>query len=245
MTAMGGRPANNVHEAEAFSFQQRRFGGSRSATLLAALALGTIAGCSAAVDEDPATAQGDLDGFSIPKDPNGLATIERPPSDIIYTRFPKPNPEEFVEISAGGHHTCVRKRNGNVYCWGRNDSGQVGTSLSRTCGGYACVDRPKLVTDGVTLTAAMQVEAGFDHTCALTTAGAAFCWGAGGNGQIGIAPGVYGNMGSPYPVYGGRTYNSISAGTYSTCATASTDMFCWGAIGSGGGAAGSGTNVPT
>ncbi|HKN64973.1 MAG TPA: RCC1 domain-containing protein, partial [Gemmatimonadaceae bacterium] len=35
-----------------------------------------------------------------------------------YPKIVLPNPEDFVEITAGDFHTCARKNNGNVYCWG-------------------------------------------------------------------------------------------------------------------------------
>jgi len=31
-----------------------------------------------------------------------------------------------VEIDGGEHHSIARTRDGAVYCWGRNDEGQVG-----------------------------------------------------------------------------------------------------------------------
>lgn len=134
-----------------------------------------------------------------------------------------PNPEDFVSITAGGNHTCATKYNGNTYCWGRNEVGQVGVGSSATCTGVPCVDRPRFVMN------AKQVDAGHDHTCALNTAGAAFCWGNSNYGQLGN--GNYGYMTQPIAVAGGQTFAQISAGQYSTCGvTTSGGAFCWGAI---------------
>ena len=33
---------------------------------------------------------------------------------------------KVVDIAAGGHHNCIRSDEGAVYCWGRNDEGQLG-----------------------------------------------------------------------------------------------------------------------
>src|SRR5262249_43581581 len=49
------------------------------------------------------------------------------------TRVDKPLPVQVtalgasvVEVSAGGWHTCVRKSDGTVWCWGLNETGQLG-----------------------------------------------------------------------------------------------------------------------
>jgi alpha-tubulin suppressor-like RCC1 family protein len=137
-------------------------------------------------------------------------------------RFIPPNPEDFVSITAGSHHTCATRNNGNTYCWGLNNVGQVGTSSSATCSGVACVNRPRFVMT------ASKVDAGHDHTCALDASGAAHCWGNSNYGQLGN--GNYGYQTQPIPVAGGRVFTSISAGQYSTCGTSTAGMFCWGVI---------------
>jgi alpha-tubulin suppressor-like RCC1 family protein len=31
-----------------------------------------------------------------------------------------------VEVALGGHQSCARKEDGSLWCWGRNDFGQLG-----------------------------------------------------------------------------------------------------------------------
>src|SRR5581483_11062952 len=142
------------------------------------------------------------------------------------------NPESFNDITAGDSHTCAIKNNGNVYCWGGNSNGQVGIPSNVNCSGYGtCINRPTFV-----LTAA-QIEAGAEHTCALSSAGIASCWGVSAFGEVGGGAttngqitGVYGTVYTPTLVGGNHVFSSISAGKYSTCGTASDGVWCWGAI---------------
>ena len=148
----------------------------------------------------------------------GFGTIIRP----IF-----PNPEDFMDITAGDYHTCARKYNGNVFCWGRE-------------GGPLNIVNVK-ATPILTFTGALTIDAGAVHTCALNTARNAFCWGGGDKGQLGLANGQYymsnsGPVPAPivlpgYTAQGVLAFNNISAGGYSTCGTASSGTYCWGELG--------------
>jgi alpha-tubulin suppressor-like RCC1 family protein len=148
---------------------------------------------------------------------------------IYYVNPRLMDPETFVEITAGDYHTCARKYNGNVYCWGRNDWGQIGNGAD---GSGTVQNKPMFVT------VASRVDAGAYHTCALNFGGFATCWGNNQFGALGANDSMAAAMGwgsdhwsVPIAVDGGITYSSISAGTYSTCGTRSDGViFCWGAV---------------
>lgn len=90
------------------------------------------------------------------------------------------------------------------------------------------------------------VEPGWGHSCALTKAGAAYCWGDNTYGQLGT--GDLATRAAPAPVAGGHTFASLSAGYYHNCGvTTAGAMLCWGRnnngqLGTGGSA---NVSVPT
>lgn len=117
----------------------------------------------------------------------------------------------FTALVAGGKHSCGIGRDGVTYCWGDNGAGQLGTGADSSSR-----DRPVAVSGGVQFTS---LTAGGTHTCALTGAGAAYCWGT----TAGIVSPV------PTPVAGGIAFKQLSAGMDFTCGLATNGAaFCWG-----------------
>lgn len=124
----------------------------------------------------------------------------------------------FSRVAAGSRHTCALTPLGEVYCWGANDYGQLGTGDTMTS------RVPALVAGALPF---LDVTVGGRHACALAQDGRAFCWGDGRAGQLGT--GALESSARPLPVAGGRTYRSITAGTEHTCAIASDGAaWCWG-----------------
>jgi alpha-tubulin suppressor-like RCC1 family protein len=71
------------------------------------------------------------------------------------------------------------------------------------------------------------VSAGGNHTCGVTTEGAAYCWGYNNEGQLGN--GTSGRRTSPVAVAGGLTFATVGAGTFHTCGIATEGAaHCWG-----------------
>jgi alpha-tubulin suppressor-like RCC1 family protein/uncharacterized protein YjdB len=86
----------------------------------------------------------------------------------------------------------------------------------------------------------VSVSAGFLHTCGVTVAGDAYCWGDNAAGALGVGattgpelctPGTIPRPCSTAPVLvtGGLSFSSVSAGFSSTCGvTTSGVAYCWG-----------------
>lgn len=129
----------------------------------------------------------------------------------------------FQSIVAGNAHTCALTSTGRAYCWGDNSAGALGDGTF--------TDRSTPTPVATSLVFQSISAAGGFHTCAVTAAGAAYCWGANGEGQLG--DGTQTNRNVPVPVSGGRTFSAIFAG-YHTCAVTSAGAaFCWGGNASG------------
>jgi alpha-tubulin suppressor-like RCC1 family protein len=131
----------------------------------------------------------------------------------------------FGALSSSDHHTCGLTREGRAYCWGDNESGQLGT------GGGAGVAAPTLVAGDLRFTS---IAAGGKHTCALTAEGVAHCWGSNEHGQLGRG-GAGGDAGTtPGRVAGELRFASIGLGWRVSCGvTRGGEVYCWGADGEG------------
>jgi alpha-tubulin suppressor-like RCC1 family protein len=139
----------------------------------------------------------------------------------------------LTQITAGGDHTCALDAAGTAWCWGRNNDGQLGHPGTNQTATPLAVNTTGALA-GKTL---LQVTSGFYDTCALDTAGAAYCWGDNNNGQLGDQDTT--NAAVPVPVdangaIAGRPLIQISSAVHHTCALAATRaIFCWGYNGDG------------
>ena len=145
----------------------------------------------------------------------------------------------FTAITAGSRHTCALDTAGQAYCWGEGGSGRLGTGTTNDSVVPVPVDTSGALA-GKTLSA---ITAGWDYTCALDTAGQAYCWGYGGAGQLGN--GSLGNKYIPTPVASG-TWTAMDAGVNHTCAIATDGTAsCWGEGSVGQLGTGTSTPAPT
>ncbi|NBT26562.1 MAG: hypothetical protein EBT09_08440, partial [Actinobacteria bacterium] len=136
----------------------------------------------------------------------------------------------FSSLTAGSGHTCGLTGGGEAYCWGRNQAGQLGDGTGIHDWTDNATDRPlpAAVTGGRLFT---KVSARSDQTCAVTSVGDAYCWGAGSNRQFVQDHGGAGQIdsASPVAVGGGLAFASVATGDRHTCALTVAGMaYCWG-----------------
>jgi alpha-tubulin suppressor-like RCC1 family protein len=84
----------------------------------------------------------------------------------------------WTSFSAGGGFTCGRRATGRLYCWGQDFQGRLGD-------GGADAEQPTPAEVAGNATDWAGVSAGTNHACARTSGGRAYCWGDGGEHQLG------------------------------------------------------------
>ena len=130
-----------------------------------------------------------------------------------------------VAIAAGYYHSCALLNTGSVQCWGYNYYGQLGNGTTD--------DSLTPVTVIGLPGGVASIFTGTNHTCAVTSGGAAYCWGSNGYGQLG--DNTYTDRLTPISVFSlSSGVTAIAGGDSHTCALKDTGgVVCWGYNSSG------------
>lgn len=102
-------------------------------------------------------------------------------------------PLHFTKVVAGGWHSLALSDSGDIYGWGWNESGQIGSCLDDTNQENKVVTKeniPKLIFTPSLLDTPLEVSfsnifAGTRHSVSLTIDGKVFTWGWNAYGQLG------------------------------------------------------------
>lgn len=126
---------------------------------------------------------------------------------------------DAVALVAGQRHACALREQGDVVCWGRNSSGELGIGMTSTSA-LLPLRVPSL--EGV-----RSVSSRVAHTCAVQGDGTARCWGDNSRGQLG--DGTTDDRTSPVGVALSTGVIAIGAGYLHTCAVmVDATVRCWG-----------------
>lgn len=129
----------------------------------------------------------------------------------------------MLEVQAGGSHTCAGA--GAARCWGFNHLGQLGDGTLTTR------SLPGAVSNDLEVTF---VSVGTAQTCAAAASdGVLHCWGADGNGLLGVASGSqdcggYRCVPRPAPLTDTEPFLQLASGSGYRCGLRVSGPVCWG-----------------
>jgi alpha-tubulin suppressor-like RCC1 family protein len=159
---------------------------------------------------------------------SGVRTTPRPdstPRPEVTTAPPPATPpapavafrKDPYMIAAGRGHSCVLS-DGRAACWGSNSDGQLGD------GSQDSRSEPGLVAGDF---AFLQIAAGWNYTCGLTTGSEVVCWGANATGQLG--DGTTQPRSAPVRINSQASFRLIRTARDHTCGlSGSYAVICWG-----------------
>ncbi len=145
----------------------------------------------------------------------------------------------FISLQSALSSFCALKKNGDVYCWGKGGSGLLGNESTVNSALPVKVSKP----DNVVFKSLIGFNQNF---CAIDSNGQVYCWGGGGNGQIGNGGNL--NVSKPTRVSMPVAATSLSIGASTICAIGTDkNAYCWGSGDRGqiGNSTNKDTNTPT
>jgi len=132
-------------------------------------------------------------------------------------------------ISASSISTCVIASDDQVYCWGTNTSGQLGTGNTNLS--YTPIAVVK--TGAFAGKTIKSISTGISHACAIASDDLPYCWGDGNVGQLGIGSNSAANVPTAVVTSGvlaSKTIKKIDLNGNGSCTVASDNKaYCWGA----------------
>lgn len=129
-------------------------------------------------------------------------------------------PGRALSVSVSETHACTVVETGDVYCWGNNDSGQVGASTGPDLAEPVPFESPLRVLG---LPPVVSVAVGAWHTCALDRDRGVWCWGTG------LATGQPSKRAPAPRQIESAALVALVSGDHHVCGlTTAHDVVCWG-----------------
>ncbi|MBN8616399.1 MAG: hypothetical protein J0L92_37785, partial [Deltaproteobacteria bacterium] len=113
------------------------------------------------------------------------------------------NLTDIAQIELGARHSCARRNDGTVWCWGSNDFGQLGDGVldhpEPSCmNGSSLVDCTSVPVQVAGIDDAVDLDVGRHHSCVIRSDATVWCWGI--NDYYEVAPGTRDSVFTPTQV---------------------------------------------
>ena len=129
------------------------------------------------------------------------------------------NLTDIISVSSQSYFSLALDKKGDVYAWGKNDSGQLGIGNKENKNVPVKIDN---------LTGIKDIAAGVNHSLAVTKNGEVYAWGANKYGQLGI--GTLEEKLFPVKINNLSDIISVSVGEFHSLAlTKNGEVYAWGA----------------
>nr|KAF6428370.1 RCC1 and BTB domain containing protein 2 [Rousettus aegyptiacus] len=132
--------------------------------------------------------------------------------------------KQVIEVACGSYHSLVLTSDGEVFAWGYNNSGQIGS------GSTANQPIPRRVTACLQNKVVVNIACGQMCSVAVVDNGEVYVWGYNGNGQLGI--GSNGNQSTPCRIaalQGIRVQRVACGYAHTLVLTDEGQVYVWGA----------------
>ncbi|XP_007186911.1 RCC1 and BTB domain-containing protein 2 isoform X1 [Balaenoptera acutorostrata] len=132
--------------------------------------------------------------------------------------------KQVIEVACGSYHSLVLTSDGEVFAWGYNNSGQVGSAST------ANQPIPRRVTGCLQNKVVVNIACGQMCSMAVVNTGEVYVWGYNGNGQLGL--GSSGNQPTPCRVaalQGIRVQRVACGYAHTLVLTDEGQVYAWGA----------------
>lgn len=135
---------------------------------------------------------------------------------------------DVATYDAEGLHTCVITGDDRLWCWGYNNSDELGIGARVETSEDPVRPGCGETQSGTCWSDWSSVANGEFHTCAIRRDGSLWCWGGNGSGSLGIGTSGGGES-APRAVAPGEAWSLVEAGYRNTCAIRSDgSLWCWG-----------------
>jgi alpha-tubulin suppressor-like RCC1 family protein len=125
-----------------------------------------------------------------------------------------------TKAANGAGHVCALTAMNELYCWGRNQAGQLGLGDTMPRSKPTLLSTPSFTVD--------KLMAGGDFTCVKAMDKSLWCWGDNQFGQLGLGNNAPVPSPMQIPAVGNNVLSVANGGSHSCALMTDSTVWCWG-----------------